>query len=136
MEEVVSQSITPDLLVRRQAYDVEIELPDITPKFFRIVKQFAPFGPQNMKPVFRINNLQDTGYARTVGKDNEHLKCKLCCGENPKKFDAIGFGLGEKLNLLEGKNKVDVLFTIDENEWNGIKSLQFMLKDIKPSEIK
>ena len=131
-EDVVSQRITPDQLVRRQTYDVEIELTDITPKFFRIIQQFAPFGPQNMKPVFRINNLQDTGYAKTVGKDNEHLKCKLFYGENPNKFDAIGFGLGEKLKLLEAKNKVDVLFTLDENEWNGIKRLQFMLKDIKP----
>jgi len=132
-EEVVSQSITPDLLVKRQVYDVELELSDITPKFFRILEQFAPFGPQNMKPVFRVNNVQDTGYARTVGKDNGHLKCKFFSGKNPKKFDAIGFGLGDKLSLLKNKNKVDVLFTLEENEWNGIKSLQFMLKDIQPN---
>jgi len=132
-EEVVSNSITPDLLVRRQTYNVEVKLTDVTPKFFRIVKQFAPFGPQNMKPVFRVNNVQDTGYAKTVGKENEHLKCKFFQNENPKKFDAIGFGLGEKLKLIEGKKKVDILFTLDENEWNGVKSIQFVLKDIKCS---
>lgn len=131
-EEVVAQSITPDLLVRRQTYNVEVALEDITPKFFRIVKQFAPFGPQNMKPVLRINGLQDTGFARTVGKNDEHLKCKFCFGSNPKKIDAIGFGLGDKLHLLQGKKRVDVLFSLDENEWNGIKSLQFILKDLKP----
>jgi single-stranded-DNA-specific exonuclease len=132
-EDVVSQNITPDLLVRKQVYDVQLDWNEITPKFFRIVRQFAPFGPHNMKPVFRINNLQDTGYARTVGKDNEHLKCKLYHRENPKKLDAIGFGLGEKLDLLQEKKEVDILATLNENEWNGIKSLQFMLKDIKTS---
>ena len=130
-EDVVSQTITPDQLVRRQAYDIQLKLSDITPKFFRILKQFAPFGPQNMKPVLRINGLQDTGYAKTVGKDNEHLKCKLFYRREPLKFDAIGFGLGNKLQLLEDKKEVDILCTLEENEWNGVKSIQLFLKDIK-----
>jgi len=133
-ETVVSKTISPESLTKRLVFDLKISLEEITPKFFRILKQFAPFGPQNMKPVFRINGLQDTGYARAVGKDNEHLKCKLFYGENPFKVDAIGFGLGEKLDLLQNRQKVDILCNIDENEWNGQKSLQFILKDIKTSE--
>jgi len=131
-EEVVDQQIEDELLNRRQVYDTELELNEITPKFHRILKQFAPFGPKNMSPVFRINGLQDTGYAKAVGKDAEHLKCKFFKGKDPLKIDAIGFNLGKKINLLSNRSKVDVLCTIDENEWNGKISLQLKLKDIKP----
>lgn len=133
-EDVVNHQIEDELLIRRQVYDIEIKLKDITPKFHRILKQFAPFGPKNMSPVFRINGLQDTGYARAVGKENEHLKCKLFQGKNPLKIDAIGFNLGDKLNDLKNRSKVDILCTIDENEWNGQVSLQLKLKDIKPHQ--
>ncbi len=133
-EKVVSQSITAEQLTRRQVYDLSIRMEDISQKFFRILNQFAPFGPQNMKPVFRINGLQDTGYARCVGKDNEHLKCKLFYQKNPFKVDAIGFGLGQKLNLIQNRHQVDILCTLDENEWNGQKSLQFILKDLKATK--
>jgi single-stranded-DNA-specific exonuclease len=131
-EEVVSNQIEDDMLVRRQVYDIDITLKDITVKFHRILKQFAPFGPKNMNPVFRINGLQDTGYAKAVGKEKEHLKCKFFEGDNPFKIDAIGFNLGDKLNDLKNRSKVDVLCTIDENEWNGQISLQLKLKDIRP----
>ena len=131
-EEVVDQQIEDELLIRRQVYDTELKLNEITPKFHRILKQFAPFGPKNMSPVFRINALQDTGYAKAVGKDAEHLKCKFFKGKDPLKIDAIGFNLGKKINLLSNRSKVDVLCTIDENEWNGRISLQLKLKDIKP----
>jgi len=131
-EEVVQQQIDDKLLIRRQVYDTELKLGEITPKFYRILKQFAPFGPKNMSPVFRINGLQDTGFAKAVGKSAEHLKCKFFKGKHPLKIDAIGFNLGSKLNLLKNRSKVDVLCTIDENEWNGKISLQLKLKDIKP----
>jgi single-stranded-DNA-specific exonuclease len=130
-EEVVNQQIEDELLIRRQVYDTELKINEITPKFHRILKQFAPFGPKNMSPVFRINGLQDTGYAKAVGKNAEHLKCKFFKGKDPLKIDAIGFNLGKKINLLSNRSKVDVLCTIDENEWNGRISLQLKLKDIK-----
>lgn len=135
-EDIVNEQIEDELLIRRQVYDTEIKLNDITPKFHRILKQFAPFGPKNMNPVFRINGLQDTGYARAVGKEKEHLKCKLFEGKHPLKIDAIGFNLGNKLNNLKNRSKVDILCTIDENEWNGKVSLQLKLKDIKPHQQK
>lgn len=132
-EEVVSEKIEDHQLIPSQIYDLEISIDDITPKFYRILQQFAPFGPKNMSPVFRICNLQDTGYAKKVGKDAEHLKCKLYYGTNPKKIDGIGFNLGDKLKYLTNKSKVDILCTIDENLWNGQSSLQLKIKDIKPS---
>jgi single-stranded-DNA-specific exonuclease len=131
-EEVVSEQIEDEQLIRRQFYDIEIELKDITPKFFRILKQFAPFGPKNMSPVFRINGLQDTGYAKAVGKEKDHLKCKFFQGSSAQKIDAIGFNLGKNMDELKNRSKVDILCTIDENEWNGQISLQLKLKDIKP----
>ena len=135
-EEVVSEQIEDHQLIRQQVFDLEIELTDITPKLFRILKQFGPFGPGNMSPVFRINGLQDTGYARAVGKGEEHLKCKLFKGQNPFKIDGIGFNLGHKIKYLQNRSKVDILCTIDENEWNGQISLQLKIKDLKPHVFK
>lgn len=135
-EEVVSEQIEDHQLIRTQVFDMEIELTDISPKLFRILKQFGPFGPGNMSPVFRINGLQDTGYARAVGKGEEHLKCKLFKGQNPHKIDGIGFNLGHKVKLLQNRSKVDILCTIDENEWNGQVSLQLKIKDLKPHTFK
>jgi len=129
---VVSDQIEEHQLIKKQVYDIELELKDITPKFNRIIKQFAPFGPGNMRPVFRFNGLQDTGYAKAVGKQKEHLKCKLYKNKNPFKIDGIGFNLGEKLKYLDQKSKVDVLATLDENEWNNQISLQLKIKDLKP----
>jgi single-stranded-DNA-specific exonuclease len=129
---VVSEQIEDHQLIKQLVYDIELDLKDITPKFFRIIKQFAPFGPGNMKPVFRFNGLQDTGFAKAVGKEKEHLKCKLFKNKNPFKIDGIGFNLGQKLKYLNQKSKVDVLATIDENEWNNQISLQLKIKDLKP----
>lgn len=134
-EEVVCEQIEDHQLIRQQVYDLEIKLADITPKLCRILKQFAPFGPGNMSPVFRINGLQDTGYAKPVGKGEDHLKCKLFEGKNPLKIDGIGFNLGHKVKYLQNRSKVDVLCTIDENEWNGHVSLQLKIKDLKPHHI-
>lgn len=130
-EEVVNEQIEDEQLLQKQVYDIELDLDDITPKFFRILKQFAPFGPKNMNPVFRINGLQDTGYAKAVGKKNEHLKCKFFRAKNPYKIDGIGFNLGDKIKYLQDRSKVDVLCTIDENVWNEQVSLQLKIKDIK-----
>lgn len=132
--EVVSQQIEDYQLIKQQNYDIELKLDDITPKFHRILKQFAPFGPGNMRPVFRFNGLQDTGFAKSVGKENEHIKCKLYKNKDPFKIDGIGFNLGYKLNLLSQKAAVDVLSAIDENEWNNQVSLQLKIKDLKPHQ--
>ncbi len=133
---VVSEQIEDHQLIKQQVFDIELELNEITPKFNRILKQFAPFGPGNMKPVFRINGLQDTGFAKVVGKEKEHLKCKLFKGKNPYKIDGIGFNLGHKLKFLKQRSKFDLLGCLDENEWNNKISLQLKIKDLKPNDNK
>jgi len=121
-------------LVRyRITIDEKIQLLDITPKFFRILKQFAPFGPSNKQPVFLSENLKDTGYCKTVGEDDKHLKLSLKQG-NSDVFKAIAFGLGDKLSLIKNKAQFSGVFNIAENNWNGAKSIQLKLLDIKSND--
>ena len=129
-ESVVSETIDRRLLTPEIAVDAEIDLDEITPKFFRILKQFAPFGPGNMSPVFMTQNLTDTGYGKCVGADEAHLKCKVVQQGKSGMFDMIGFGLGEKFETISGKKTFKAVYSLDENEWNGNVSIQLKLKDI------
>jgi single-stranded-DNA-specific exonuclease len=116
---------TPELLI-----DAELHLSQITPKFYRILKQFAPFGPQNMSPVFMTNDVLETGYGKCVGQDDKHLKISVM-QKNTEPINGIGFGLGDKLEFTNTKTPFKIAYAIDENEWNGRVSLQLKLKDIK-----
>ena len=103
---------------------------EITPKLMRILKQFAPFGPGNMSPVFMAENINDTGYAKGVGANAAHLKISVV-QQDRYKIDGIGFNMGEKLSLVTSRKPFNAVFSIDENEWQGNVSLQLKLKDIK-----
>lgn len=127
-EEVVSTTINKELLTPEILIDAEIELSEITSKFFRILQQMAPFGPRNMKPVFKTTAVRDNGYGKQVGADKSHLKLNIIQGSDRKTYNAIGFGLGDKIALIQ--NDFDIAFSLEENEWNGIKSIQLVLKDI------
>lgn len=129
-EEVVSASIDKNLLTPEIPIDAEIDLKDITPKFFRILSQFGPYGPGNMSPVFMASGVTDTGYAKCVGGDLKHLKCRLKSKSSGAGFSAIGFNLGAKCELLTDGKKVKAAFCVEENEFNGNVSLQLNLKDI------
>jgi len=129
-EEVVAASIEKHMLVPEVLIDTEINLADITPKFHRILKQFAPHGPGNMSPVFLTQNLKDTGYGKCVGADDLHLKCRVKQANSPISIDAIGFNIGPKCNLITNSQTFKAAYSIDENEWNGNISLQLKLKDI------
>jgi single-stranded-DNA-specific exonuclease len=130
-EKVVSETIDPKLLIPEISIDSQLNLTDITPKFYRIISQFAPFGPGNMTPVFMTEDMQDTGYGKQVGEDKTHLR--LTATQNGKgKLVGIGFGLGDQTELIKNKKTFKAAYTIDENEWNGNVSLQLKLKDIKP----
>ena len=129
-EKVVAESIAPDLLIPEQQIDTQIELNQVTPKLMRILKQFAPFGPGNMTPVFMVENVQDTGYAKGVGEDEKHLKLTVT-KKGSKPIGAIGFNIGDKIGQLKMKNRFDIAFTLDENEWQGKVSLQLKLKDLR-----
>jgi single-stranded-DNA-specific exonuclease len=129
-EKVVEETIHPDMLTPEIAIDAEINLTDITPKLTRILKQFEPFGPQNMTPVFLTKNVKDTGYAQKLGADEEHLKL-FVRQNNSEGMAGIGFGLGNKMELTTNKKPFEAVYCIDENEWNGKTSVQLRLKDIK-----
>lgn len=129
-EKVVKETIHPDMLTPELSIDAEINLTDITPKLTRILKQFEPFGPQNMTPVFLTKNIQDTGYAQRLGANEEHLKL-FVRQNNSEGMAAIGFGLGNKMELTTNKKHFEAVYCIDENEWNGKTSVQLRLKDIK-----
>lgn len=116
---------TPEIMV-----DAEIDLLTISPKFYRIISQFAPFGPGNMTPVFMTQNLKDTGYAKCVGEDKSHLK--LTVTENgDHRLGGIGFNIGNKIDLIINRRPFKAVYTIDENHWNGQVNLQLKIKDIK-----
>ena len=116
-EEVVKETIDKDLLTPEITVDAVLELTDITPKFFRILQQMEPFGPLNMKPVFKTTSVRDNGYGKQVGADKTHLKLTVFQGSDRVSYGAIGFGLGNKINQIH--NDFDILYALDENEWNG-----------------
>lgn len=129
-ERTVEETIHPDLLTPEIAVDAEINLTDINEKLIRILNQFEPFGPQNMTPVFMTKGLKDSGYAKRIGADEDHLKLYVKQNNSPG-FGAIGFGLGKKLDLVKNQQSFDAVYCIDENEFNGKVSVQLRLKDIR-----
>ena len=128
-EEVVKNTIDKELLTPEIEIDTTIELSEITPKFYRIIQQMAPFGPNNRKPVFKTDDVNDTGYGKTVGADKSHLKLTVCEDSDRNFFGAIGFGLGNKLHLIN--RTFSIAYNLDENTWNGNTSIQLVLKDLK-----
>jgi single-stranded-DNA-specific exonuclease len=128
-EEVVSKTIDPALLIPEISIDAEIDLSEITPKFYRIIQQMGPFGPQNMKPVFTSTSVRDNGFGKQVGADKSHLKLNIIYGADRKTYNAIGFGLGKKIAIAQ--NEFDIAYALDENTWNGNTSIQLLLKDLK-----
>jgi single-stranded-DNA-specific exonuclease len=129
-ERQVEKTILPEMLTPEIEVDAEINFTDITPKLIRILKQFEPFGPLNMTPVFMTKNVKDTGYAKAMGADEDHLKL-FVKQNNSEGISAIGFGLGKKLDLATNQKPFQAAYCISENEWNGNVSIQLMLKDIQ-----
>jgi len=129
-EAVVKATIDKALLTPEIAIDSEVKLNEITPKLWRIIKQFAPFGPQNMTPIFMSKKVIDTGFGKQVGEDKSHLRVTVK-QENSNQIVGIGFGLGNKLDVISNKKPFNTVFSVDENEWQGNVSLQLKLRDIK-----
>ncbi|MGB2958775.1 MAG: single-stranded-DNA-specific exonuclease RecJ [Bacteroidota bacterium] len=110
----VHSLMTEELRTREIRIDVELSLRELTPRFMRILKEFGPFGPGNLKPTFVAGNLEVVGTPRIVGKN--HLRFKV--RQDGRLIDAIGFGLGEHLQRVSGKrNDLECVFTVDENSW-------------------
>ena len=129
-EKVVRETMNPELRTPEMEIDAEIEFSEITPKLVRILKQFEPFGPQNMTPVFATQNVIDTGYPKFMGAHEEHIRL-FVKQHHSEGFAAIGFNLANKKNLVANRAQFKMAYCIDENEWNGQISLQLRLKDIQ-----
>ncbi len=129
-EQVVAETIDPNLLTPEIRIDAPISLRQISPKLLRILKQFAPFGPGNMAPLFMAENLRDVGFAKRVGENGKHLRLSVT-QDGVLPIGAIGFNLGDKLPLVNGNKAFSAVFAIEENVWNGKTSIQLKLKDIR-----
>lgn len=127
-EEVVRNSIQDDQLLPFVDIDQEIKLKDISPRFFRVLKQFAPFGPGNMLPVFMTKSVFSNGFVRVVGENHLQISIQQ---ENSISFSAIAFGQAEHYNLISKGIPFDVVYAIEENTWRGVTSIKLNIKDIK-----
>ncbi|MBN2487318.1 MAG: single-stranded-DNA-specific exonuclease RecJ [Bacteroidales bacterium] len=131
-EQVVSERITTEQLTPQVEIDAELNFIDINEKFYRVLKQFAPFGPGNMNPVFFAENVTDNGTGRPVGSDGEHLRLTLIQESDPfRNLNAIAFGQGRKYDKISKGKAFDIAYTLAENSFRGQTSLQLNVKDIK-----
>ncbi len=131
-DRVVSKYITPEQLTPVVTVDLKIKLAEISPKFYRIMNQMAPFGPENMQPVFVTENLT-LKYAPRVMKE-KHLRLELFEEETGAILTAVGFGMVEEhFQRLNINKYFSIAYQIDENTFNNKTTLQLMLKDIKYS---
>ena len=128
-EKVVANTITKDQLVAEIEVDMEIELEEVNDKLYRIIKQFAPFGPMNRTPNFITKSVTDSGKGRKVGEDKSHLRLTL--NTLNKDLVSIGFSMGDDFEKITDNKPFDICYSIDENTWNGTTSLQLRLKGVK-----
>jgi len=134
-EEIVTKQITNQQQIEAIEIDAKIYLSDITPKFYRILKQFAPFGPHNMMPVFMTENVLDSGTSRPVGKNSEHLKLDLIEPTSTSaQFSGIAFNQAQHFDAINQGLPFDICYSITENEFRGKTSLQLYIRDIKTRE--
>ena len=129
-EKQVADTIDPAILIPEISIDAELQLSDITPALLNLINQFEPFGPNNLRPVFLSKGVQDDkGYSRIV-KD-AHLKFSI--QQNGARMEGIGFNLADKIGIVKD-GLFDVVYTIDQNDFNGKSRLQIKVLDLKSSK--
>ncbi len=133
-EEYVAANISEEQMTPVIDIDAEIQFQEITPKFFRILKQFNPFGPDNNKPVFCTKRVFDYGTSRLVGRDQEHLKLELVDSHSENIVNGIAFGMSEHNDHVKSFNPFDICYSIEENTYNGNTSIQLLVRDIKDED--
>lgn len=129
-EQVVSQTIQPESLTPVLVIDAEVLFKDLTLSFYKIIHQMEPYGPENMRPVFLVRNVLDSGNSRIIKE--QHIR--FCLRQNNCSFNGIEFNMAGKFHLIESKKPLDVVFTLEENEWNEQKLLQLKVCDFRLSE--
>ena len=128
-EKIVAATITPDQLIPEIVIDSVISFAEIKESFFNILNQMEPYGPENMRPVFIAKNISDTGYSKIV----KELHVRFVVKQENITLTGIGFNLADKFYLLQQNKPLDIVFTLDENEWNGNTSLQLKVIDLRLS---
>jgi single-stranded-DNA-specific exonuclease len=128
-EEIVSSTLEPGLMIPEILIDAQVEFKDLNASFYKILRQMEPFGPENPRPVFIAGNVEDNGHSKVV-KD-QHIRFSLKQGNQV--FNGIGFNMADKYPILEQRMPIDLLFTLDENEWNDQKNLQLKVMDLRLS---
>ncbi len=130
---ITSEEITSEQMMPQVDIDLVIKLRDVTTSLMNDLKRMNPFGPDNEKPVFASYNVKDFGTSRIVGKDGTHLKLEVIDDSCKAPVHAIAFGMSDHEKSLKDSSPIDICYTIEENVYNGVTSLQLMIKDIRPS---
>ncbi len=130
-EQVVSNTITPDLLIPEIIIDSEISISELTESFHNIIAQMEPFGPDNMKPVFVAKNVSNTGFSKIVKE--QHIR--FLVQQKNIQINGIGFNMAHKYDILQNNKFIDIVFNIDLNEWNGNTNVQLKVIDFKASQL-
>lgn len=129
-EKVVAQTLSQDSRLPKLTADIPLPLSMLNDKFYRILKQFEPFGPNNLPPLFYAENVVDTGFAKPIGKDFSHLKLNVREVGGKQLFAAVAFKLAYKLPILQQGQPFKIIYSLEENYWNGKVSLQLQIRDI------
>lgn len=128
----VSRTVTSEIMTPQVEIDTKLKFSQITSRFFRVLKQFQPFGPGNLSPVFITENVYDNGNGKKVGQEEDHLKLELIQEDDPYRYiSAIAFNHSSHFDHMQAGNPVDVCYSIAENYYRGIANIQLRIKDIK-----
>ena len=128
-EEIVAATITEHMLTPEIVIDAEVNFPELSFSFYNILNQMEPFGPYNMRPVFIVRNVAESGYSKIVKEQHVRFVVK----QHNTMLTGIGFSMADKFHLLQKNIPIDIVFTIDLNEWNGMRSIQMKVIDFAPS---
>lgn len=135
MNAAVLERLQKVVQVPVEEVDAKLDFSRITPKFFRILKQFQPFGPGNHNPVFITENVYDSGSSRKVGAAGTHLKLDLIQESQPyRQISAIAFNMSNHFDYLRDGNPIDICYNIVENYYRGSASIQLRIRDMKARE--
>ena len=128
-EKVVNETIHIDSLIPELVIDAAISFSELNVSFFKIIKQMEPYGPENLRPVFIAQNVTDSGHSKIIKE--QHIR--FCLKQGNNSFKGIGFNMAEKISLVQSNQPLDVVFTLEENEWNGQIFLQLKVCDVRLS---
>lgn len=130
-DEIASRHLTRDMLQPVINYDIKIEPTEITPSLIKLLKQFEPFGPGNMTPVFYSQTLKDSGYARQMGSGNVHLSLNIQNPNFENPIKGVAFKHGDKYESIKNNKPFEAIFSIQEEEFNGRVGVQFNIRDLR-----